>query len=245
MVEQKTFKLTAQKRELTGKKVKTLRATGSIPAVVYGRGEKPQVISVDKIEFEKVYNEAGISSLVDLTIDGKSMFKVLTHEPQLDPVKEFPIHVDFYRVKMDEKITTEIPLEFIGESEAVMQLDGSLVTNRDNVEVQCLPSDLVSHITVDISVLKTFEVSITVADLPVPAGIEILTDKDEVIALVEPPRSEEELAELETPTAAEEEKEALEKMEAEAEGEKAEDETTEGEKTEEPVEAEKKPDEKK
>lgn len=234
MTEQKTFELIAQKRELTGKKVKTLRSAGLIPAVVYGRGEKPEIISVDRIGFEKIYADAGTSSLVDLVID-KNRFKVLTHEPQLDPVREFPIHVDFYRVKMDEKITTEIPLEFIGESEAVEQLEGSLVTNRDNVEVECLPSDLVNHITVDITVLKTFDDSITVADLPTPAGIEILTDKDEVIALVEPPRSEEELAELETPTAAEEEKEAIEKMGAEAEAETAEGETAEGEKGEEPA----------
>jgi large subunit ribosomal protein L25 len=130
---------------------------------------------------------------------------------------------------MDEKIKTEIPLEFVGESEAVEQLDGSLVTNRDNVEVECLPADLVSEIQVNISELKTFEDSISVKDLAIPQGIEVLTDSEEVIAVVEPPRSEEELAELEE-SAAEEEKEAIEQMGAEAEGEEAESET-EGEET--------------
>jgi len=233
MVEQKTFEITAEKRELTGKKVKTLRSAGLLPAVVYGRGEKPAAITIERAKFEKIFAEAGTSSLVDLVVDSGNRFKVLTHEPQLDPVKGFPIHVDFYRVKMDEKITTEIPLEFIGESEAVEQLEGSLVTNRDSVEVECLPNDLVNHITVDISALKTFENTISVADLPTPAGIKILTDKEDVVAVVEPPRSEEELAELETPTAAEEEKEALEKMGAEAEAEKAEGEAAEGENKEE------------
>lgn len=222
-----TFKLNASKREIIGKQVKNLRKVGIIPAVMYGHGGKPQPISINEKEFEKIYREAGTSSLVDLVIKDEKPIKVLTHEPQNNPINEKPMHVDFYRVRMDEKIRTEIPLEFTGESEAVEQNDGSLVTNRDNVEVECLPSDLINHITVDISALKTFDDTITVAELIIPQGIEILTDKEEVIAIVKPPRSEEELAELETPTAAEEEKEALEKMEAEAEGEKAEGEESE------------------
>lgn len=122
---------------------------------------------------------------------------------------------------MDEKIKTEIPLEFVGESEAVKSLEGSLVQNKDSVEVECLPGDLVGEIQIDISVLKTFDDSIHISDITVPHGIEILADAEEMIASVEPPRSEEELAELETPSAAEEEKEAIEKMGAEssAEGE--------------------------
>jgi large subunit ribosomal protein L25 len=120
---------------------------------------------------------------------------------------------------MDEKIKTEIPLSFTGESEAVEQLEGSLVTNKDAIEVECLPTDLVSEIEVNISSLKTFEDTIKISDLKIPANIEILHDQDEIIALVEEPRSEEELAELEEKSAEEEEKEALEKMGAETEAE--------------------------
>lgn len=240
MTEQKTHALKARERGVTGKKVKTLRLKGIVPAVVYGRDAKPQNISLAANEFTKIYSEAGTSSLVDLTIDNAAPIKVLTHEPQLDPVKNVPIHIDFYKVRMDEKIKTEIPLEFIGASEAVEQLDGSLVTNRDSVEVECLPSDLVSEIKVDITPLKTFEDNITISDLKVPAGIEILNDSEEVVALVEPPRSEEELAELEE-SAVEEEKEAIEQMEAEEGVEKAEEEA-EGEEIAKP-EAESKPEE--
>jgi large subunit ribosomal protein L25 len=226
---QKQFQLKAISRLVVGKKNKVLRSQGQIPAVIYGHSTKTQTLSVDARQFEKVFSEAGSSALVDLEIDGQSPVKVLTLEPQRDPIRGNPIHIDFYKVRMDEKIKTEIPLEFVGESEAVTQLDGSLVTNRDSVEVECLPADLVSEIQVDISALKTFEDSISVKDLRVSQGIEILTDPEEVIALVEEPRSEEELAELETPTAAEEEKEAIEKMGAEAEAEKAEGEAVEGE----------------
>jgi len=238
MSEQKQYHLKAEIREITGKKVKKLRLRGLIPAVLYGRDIKPEALTVTKNEFEKVYKEAGTASLVDLEVENKAPVKVITHEPQLDPVKDEPLHIDFYKVRMDEKIKTEIPLEFTGESKAVEQLDGSLVTNRDNIEVECLPADLIPALIVDISTLKTFEDSITVGSLKVPPEIEVLTDKDEVIASVEPPRSDEELAELEE-SAAEEEKEAMEQMEAEAEAEKAEgEESLEGEGKEEAAEAE-------
>jgi large subunit ribosomal protein L25 len=131
---------------------------------------------------------------------------------------------------MDEKIKTEIPLTFVGESDAVANLDGTLITNRDEVEVECLPADLVSEITIDISALKTFEDQITVADIKLPNAVEILVEPEEVICFVEEPRSEEEMAELEE-SAADQEKEAIEQMEAEK---KESDETEEGETEEEP-----------
>jgi large subunit ribosomal protein L25 len=236
------FHLKTKIRDITGKKVKRLRSQGLIPAVLYGHGIKPENLAVAKNDLKKIFAEAGTSSLITLETEGKAPVKVLAHEPQFNQVSDEPIHIDFYKVRMDEKIKTEIPLEFVGESEAVKQLDGSLVTNRDNIEIECLPTDLIPSIEVDISTLKTFEDQISVKDIKVPEKIEVLTDKDEVIAFVEPPRSEEELAELETPTAAEEEKEAIEQMEAEAErpeGEKGEEEALEEGAPESPVEEKK------
>ena len=219
MNKQKVYNLFAEKREITGKKVKSIRAEGIMPAVLYGHKVEAENISIPIVNFEKTFSEAGTSSLIDLVVGSEKPVKVLSHEPQNDPVTGRAIHVDFYRVKMDKKIKTEIPLNFIGESEAVEQLEGSLVTNKDTVEVECLPTDLVSEIDVDISSLKIFDDVIKVTDLNVPTGIEILHDKEEIIALVEKPRSEEELAELEETSAADEEKEALEKMEAEGQAE--------------------------
>lgn len=129
---------------------------------------------------------------------------------------------------MTEKIVTEIPLKFIGEAPAVVDLDGTLLVNRDNIEVECLPTDLVHEIEVDISSLKTFDDLIKVADLKIPKGLEVLNDPNEVVASVTPPRSEEELAELEAPV--EEKVEEVEEVEKERKEEEEAEEETEGEK---------------
>lgn len=179
------------------KKATDLRANGEIPANVYGGDFKNQNIAVDSLAFDKVFTVAGESSLINLAIENSEPLKVLVHEIQIDPVTMKVIHIDFYKVNMKEKIKTEIPLKQVGESPAVVDLEGSLVTNKDAIEVECLPSDLVHEIEVDISVLKTFDDVIHVSDLKVPAGIEVLDDLEEVAILVQPPRSEEELAELE------------------------------------------------
>lgn len=215
------IELKSTKRDTVGKKVKSLRESGIIPAVLYGANSESVNLSLKNAEFERVYAAAGTSSLVDLAIDDKPAVKVLIHEPQVDPVSDKPLHVDLYKVKMTEKITTEIPLEFFGESPAVKDLEGNLITNKDAVEVECLPGDLISEIKVDISRLKTFEDSIHVSDLNVPETVEILDDAEEIVAQVTPPRSEEELKEMEEVASADEEKEAIGKIEADAEAEKA------------------------
>jgi len=235
------IELSAKKREIVGKKVKNIRKQGLIPAVLYGSKSEPENLSLEKNIFEKVYKKAGTSSLVDLIIDQSSAVKVLIHEPQMDPVEDTPLHVDFYKVNMKEKITTEIPLEFIGESPAVKDLEGNLITNKDEIEVESLPGDLISEIKVDISALKTFDDLIYVKNLDIPATIEILDDPEEIVAQVTPPRSEEELEKMETEAAADQEKEQIEKMETEAEAEKAKEETekTAEESIEKPANAEK------
>jgi len=221
--------LKSEKRTVLGKKVKSLRNDGLIPVVLYGKDFKTQSLSVKKTELEKVLSKAGTSTIVDLEIEGGDNHKILLHEPQRDAVYSKILHVDFYKVNMKVKIHTEIPLEFVGVSTAVEDLEGNLIINKDALEVECLPDDLVNHIEVDISVLKTFEDIIKVEDLKIPAGIEVQDDKEEIIAQVTPPRSEEELEAMETETAADEEKEKIEGMESTAEAEKAEKEAAEGE----------------
>ena len=220
--------LKALPREILGKKVKLLRQKGLIPAVIYGGKREPISITLDKKEFEKVYGDAGSSSLIEVDLGGKKE-NVLAQEPQDDPVTGNILHVDLIRVRMDEKIKTEIPLRFIGESIAVEQNDGTLITPRDNIEVECLPGDLVHEIEIDLGALVDFESQIKTSNITPPPGIEILTDPDDVIALVEPPRSEEELAELEKPTA-DQEAEAVEAVAGTKE------ETTEGEESTEAAE---------
>ena len=182
----------------------------------------------------KVSKVAGESTLIDLEIAGNKENKVLIRHLQRHPVSDEIVHVDLYQVDMTQEIETEIPLSFTGTSAAVEELEGNLITNADSVKVKCLPNKLVSEIEVDISVLKTFEELIHLKDIDVPEGIEVLDDPEIVVAQVTPPRSEEELAELEaeTTTAADTEKAQIEGMEAEAAKEKAEKETSEGETTE-------------
>jgi len=199
-------------------KAKHLRNDKKIPAVIYGNDYESRSIAVNALTFNKVFEEAGESALINLKIDDEPKLKVLVHDIQIDAVTGGIIHVDFYKVNMKEKIKTAIPIVEIGESSAVVDLEGALITNKDEVEVECLPADLIPEIEVDISVLKTFEDVIKVSDLKVPAGIEILDDSEEVVFLIQPPRSEEEMAELE-----EEVKEDVEAVEVEgakpAEGE--------------------------
>ncbi len=218
----KKIKLEARSREESGKKVKTLRDRKLIPAVLYGHGVKNNNLAVSYHDFEKVYNEAGESTLIDLAIDGKEPVLTLIQEVQTDPVKNKYLHVDFYQVKLTEKIEAEIEFNFINVSLAVKDLAGILVKAMNVLPVKCFPQDLISNIDVDLSKLKTFEDHIYVKDLPVPEKIEILASPDEVVASVTPPRSDEELKELEAKpeAAAEAEVVGKEKEEGEGEGEK-------------------------
>lgn len=192
-------KLSLKSNIKEGRTAKALRRAGRLPGIVYGRGNTPVSVDLDRVEFEKAYRDAGTSQIVLLDIEGAGKKNVLIHEVDFEPVNGQPIHVDFYEISMKEKITTEVPLSFTGDSVAIIEMSGTLVTNRDNVEVECLPADLPHQIEVDIAALTDFDASIQVKDIKLPEGVEIKNEEDEVIAFVEAPRSEEEMAELEEP----------------------------------------------
>jgi len=193
--------LTAKTREVEGKKVSGLREQGLIPAVLYGHGLKPISVSVPYPAFEKIYQAAGESTLVDLKLDDKNSVKVLIHDIQHDPITNRLAHVDFLQVRMDEEIHTKVPLKFIGIAPAIKELSGILVTNLNELEIKCLPNDLIHEIEVDLSNLRTFDDQVRVADLKVPAGIKVLSPADETVALVQEPREEQtyETTPVETP----------------------------------------------
>ncbi|MBI4268234.1 50S ribosomal protein L25 [Candidatus Uhrbacteria bacterium] len=193
----KTIKLEAKSREILGKKVAALRTEGLIPAVVYGHSTEAKSISVNGALFEKVYREAGESSLLDLVIDSAGAVKALIKEVQVDPLTDRTTHIDFHAVTMTEKLNATIPLTFVGEPKAVKGLGGTLVKNVSEIDVRCLPSDLMSAIEVDLSPLATFEDSITLADIALPKGMEAQSTLDMIIATVMPPISEAELKALE------------------------------------------------
>lgn len=213
--------LKVKTRKETGKKIKTLRTQGNIPAVLYGHEIKNVNLAVPYHEFEKVYAQAGESTLLDLIIDNQPPLKVLIQAIQKDPISGNFSHIDFYQVKMTEKIEAEIELKFINTAPAVTDLEGTLVTNLDTINVKCYPQDLVSEIAVDLSALKTFDDHIFVKDLVVPAKMELLDNPKEVVAGVVPPRTEEELKALEEKPEAAKEAEVVGKEKEAAESEKA------------------------
>ncbi len=202
----KTLELKSKKREIFGKKVRTLRNQGLVPAVVYGNKNSALPIILDLKEFKRVFKHAGETTLIKLFVDdpafakaseGKAKFKnVLIHDSARDPVTGEIKHIDFYEVKMDEKIITKVPLIFMGSAPAILDLGGILVKAMQELEVRALPADLPHEIEVDISALKTFDDNIAVKDIKLPKNVESLENTFASVASVAPPRSEAEIEEL-------------------------------------------------
>ena len=188
--------LPASIRTLVGRKTIKIREEGKVPAVVYGSGTEPKMLTVDRNQFVKIYKEAGESSIVELAIDGASPLHVLIQDYQLDPLRGEVTHIDFRSVDMTKEIDAEVELEFVGESMAVKALGGTFVPSKDSVAVKCLPSKLVRKLTIDISILKSFEDVIRISDIVVPDGMIIDEDPETTLAAVQAPRSEEEMADL-------------------------------------------------
>ena len=190
-----SYQLQAQKRAIKGERV---RREGQLPGVVYGAASASQAISLIYQEFTKLYKQAGASTLVDLLIDSAGTGKVIIQEVQHDPVSDQIIHVDLKRIDMAKKLRVPVTLKFVGESPAVKQAGGTLVTTLHTVEVECLPADLVSYIDINLDALKTFEEVIKVKDLVVPPGLKIVSPHaDDLVAKVAAPLTEEEIKAME------------------------------------------------
>lgn len=177
--------LKTQKRKVLGKKVKNLRREGLVPAVLYGRETDSVPLQVQERELNRVLTQAGGHRLVALKIGrSRKLRMALTREVQWDVITGKPIHVDFYAVVMTEKITTEVPLVFVGEAPAAVQEGAILLQSLDEVEIDCLPGDLIEAIEVDLSELEEIDEAIYVKDLRVPPTVDILTDAEEIVAKV-------------------------------------------------------------
>lgn len=170
-------------RTLIGKSSVTLKDGGALPAVVYGPKQEAISITVPLLEFEALLRHGGESALIELQGLEKPM-QVLVHDIDRDPVTHTPRHADFYAVVKGAKVTVSVSLSFIGESPAV-KAGANLVKVLHEVEIESDPSNLPSELEVDISVLATMGDQIVVSDLKAPAGVEILTGGEEVVALVQ------------------------------------------------------------
>ncbi len=185
-------KLAVAHRDVTGKAVAKMRRDGRLPAVVYGHGVPSESVSVDAHEFDQLRRHAGPNTLIDLSIDGKKPKPVLVHGVQIHPVNRRPLHVDLYLVRMTEELIVDVPLVPTGVSEAVSVHSGTLLVVTERVRVKALPDHLPQAIEFSIESLADFEAQIHVRDLAIPGDVTLLTDVDEIVAKVLPPRVEEE-----------------------------------------------------
>jgi len=179
--------LTAEIRN-ADEKNKEIRANKEIPAVVYGKNQEPINIKVSFSDFLKTFRKSGESNIINLKV-GKKEIEVLVHDFQKEPVTGDFIHIDFYALTRGEVVTTNITLNFVGNSEAVKEW-GILEELNKEIEVKCLPKNLTDHFDVDISILKDFWDNIKVSDLNLGKDFEILTPADEVLVLVAKPKVE-------------------------------------------------------
>ena len=208
-------KLKLEKRELTGKKLKSLRANGLIPSVIYG-GKEPILAESEYVATEKVLEKAGYHSPVDLDIDGKKRL-VIVKDVQIDPVSRKILNVEFQAISAKEAVTAVTPITIVEfeASEASKTYHFALTQSLDEIEVKAKPADLPKELAIDASKMESLEDKLTISDIKLPEGVEFADkelDVEQVVASLYDP-------------AAEAEKRAAE----EAEAEEAEAESAEGE----------------
>ncbi len=186
--------LKAEKRKITGRKVKNLRKEGILPANIYGKKVKSLAVSVKKNELEKVYDQVGETGLLEIQFDGEKR-PVLIHNLQKNPVSDEIIHVDFLQVDLKEKVSAKVAVELSGESPAEKQGLGTVVLYVNEVEVEALPADLPEKFIVDVSNLAEVDQAIYIKDLGFDKKkIGVKAEPETIVVKVEPPQKEEEIA---------------------------------------------------
>ena len=211
------LKLTAEKREIFGKKLGNARDEGKLPVVVYGPKKETTSLFVSTPDFKKIWKQAGESTIVTLEIDKKPV-DTLIHEVAVNPVSEEPLHADFYAAAMDKPVKAEIPLEFEGVSPAVKGKGATLLKVFHSIEVEALPKDLPKLLIVNIEKLENIGDNLTVSDIKLPSGVQFVMKPEETIAVAEAEKEEVIEEEVQAP--------ALEDIEVEKKGKE---ETDEGE----------------
>jgi large subunit ribosomal protein L25 len=209
--------------------VKKLRASGRVPATIYGRQAKPQNLEVNAMEIsDLIHHSVSENLLVDLSVenDPRARRLALVQEIQHHPIDGKVLHVDFHEVAENEKITVHVPVETTGEASGVKNSGGTLEHVLFKLKVRCLPKNLPEQIVVDVTALEIGN-AVHLGDIKTPEGVEILGDKHITVVAVAAPRAEEEVVAAEAAPAAgdvemtKEKKEEGEEDAAPAKGEKA------------------------
>lgn len=185
-----TLVIDALPRE-SSQKAKTLRSSGGIPAVYYGRGLPTLSLQLNYQKFRKVFEKAGENTIIELIIDGKKM-PVLVHDVQYDPITDAVTHVDLIHVDMEKEVATSVKITIVGTSPAVKNMGGILDVQKHEIKIKCLPKDLIHGIEVDVSSIEDFHTSIHVKDLKVPSTIKVLDNPEDTVVTATPIKVEEE-----------------------------------------------------
>lgn len=180
------MEIIAQKRTELGKKTKTLRKANKLPGVVYGEGMVSLPITVDAIKFQKVLEEAGETNLVDVKVEGGKNLKVLIDEVQMHHISGHPIHVNFRKVNLKEKITADIPVEVVGDDVCpiVKNDEGVVLILKQTIEIEALPTDLIDAFIIDISEFTEVGQAFTMGELQFDKEKITIVDFDEEEPLV-------------------------------------------------------------
>ena len=182
--------LSLSQRTVTGKKVKQLRKQGILPVHMYGSGIESQSLQAEIGELRRILPRVGANIPVSVAVDGSEDENIcFVREVQRHPVTEDLLHVDFLRVDITQTISAEVPIVLVGNAPATQQ-GGTLLQPLTSLLVEALPMDIPASVEADISGLDDFEKSIIVSDIAVADNVAVLTDSDEFVARVSPPRVE-------------------------------------------------------
>ena len=213
------YKLTLEKREVTGKKLKSLREKGLIPSVIFGGGKEPLLMASEYVSTEKVLLGAGYHSPIDLTIDGKKRLAIVENV-HIDPVSRKILNIEFRAIsaKATVEATTPVVIVNFEESEASKIYHFAMVRTIDEIDVKAKPADLPKELQIDASKMISLDDKLTLADIKLPEGVEFADkeiDLDQVVVSLYDPAAEAERREAEE----EEAKVAAEVAEGEPEAE--------------------------
>ena len=213
------MEILAQKRTVLGKKVKALRKEGVTPVSLFGKGMASLALQVRTTDLHRVLTTTGRNALVDLAITdaakgSDASYKVMVRDLQINPVNDQVLHVDFYRVLMTQRMEAEVQVVLIGVAPAVDRGLGTLTHGVSAIRVDGLPGTIPSAVEVDVSPLEEANQSIFAKDIPLPSGVSLVSDPEQIVARVVVRRG---MAEEEKPAEAREE----EKEEKEEQGEES------------------------
>lgn len=183
--------LEINQREVMGKATKRLRKAGILPANIFGHQETPQAIQLDAIAFERLRRSHAATGIIALRMPNSTDVQTaLIRHVQRDPRSGKVIHVDFFRVSMNESVTVKVQLHFVGEAPAVKNEGGVLLHLLDALEVECLARDIPENIEVDVTSLAEIDAMLHAEDVKLPASVKLLTDPKEGVAKVAATRAE-------------------------------------------------------